>query len=571
MQEDKGTFVRCRRAWPALSASLLCQAALAQAPPDAGSLLKQAEQQRPAPPPNKAAAALTESGKAAPTPGPEAGPRVQVRAFALEGQSLFGEAELQAVLAPWVGRALSLAELRQAAAAVCARYAEAGWLAHCDLPPQDITDGLIRIRVLEARMGRVRIEGQPQRVSSARAEAMLQAASPQGERLSIVRTERAVLLLSDLPGLSASAALRPGAAEGETDVLLTLNDRALFAADLSLDNAGQRSTGVNRAAATAQLNSPLGLGDGWLAQLMHTEGSDYLRAALSVPLGLDGWRASVSVSGLRYRLQTDELAPLGGRGTARSAGLELGHALLRTRTRNIDLRFSVKADRFDNEAGGATTSHYRSRSAGVALSANAVDEWGGGGANALGLQWLRGSLDLAGSPSEAADAAGPAANGRFDKLLYSANRQQAITRWLSASLNLAGQWAHKNLDSSERFYLGGPAGVRAYPSSEGSGSSGQLVNAELRAQLPANFVLAGFYDWGHVTSLVSGGLAGTGPNSYSLKGTGLALSWSGPHALNLRATWARRIGSNPNPTLTGSDEDGTLTRKRLWLQASMPL
>ena len=31
-----------------------------------------------------------------------------------------------------------------------------------------------------------------------------------------------------------------------------------------------------------------------------------------------------------------------------------------------------------------------------------------------------------------------------------------------------------------------------------------------------------------------------------------------------------RIGDNPNPSATGSDQDGTLNRSRWWLSASIP-
>jgi hypothetical protein len=46
------------------------------------------------------------------------------------------------------------------------------------------------------------------------------------------------------------------------------------------------------------------------------------------------------------------------------------------------------------------------------------------------------------------------------------------------------------------------------------------------------------------------------------------LAWVSTSGLSLKATWARRIGENPNPTLTGKDQDGTLQRNRFWLTAS---
>jgi hypothetical protein len=39
---------------------------------------------------------------------------------------------------------------------------------------------------------------------------------------------------------------------------------------------------------------------------------------------------------------------------------------------------------------------------------------------------------------------------------------------------------------------------------------------------------------------------------------------------DFRATWARRIGDNPNPTATGNDQDGSLISNRFWLAASLP-
>ena len=52
--------------------------------------------------------------------------------------------------------------------------------------------------------------------------------------------------------------------------------------------------------------------------------------------------------------------------------------------------------------------------------------------------------------------------------------------------------------------------------------------------------------------------------------TGAALAWQGDNGLNLKAVWARRIGTNPNPTASGNDQDGSLDKNRLWLSAGFP-
>jgi hemolysin activation/secretion protein len=207
----------------------------------------------------------------------------------------------------------------------------------------------------------------------------------------------------------------------------------------------------------------------------------------------------------------------------------------------------------------------------LGLSGNLFDKLGGGGANSASLTYSSSQLDLGGSPNQAADAASTQTNGAFSKLRYSASRQQVITDDVSFFAALSGQWASKNLDSSEKFYLGGSNGVRAYPSSEAGGAQGQLINLELRYRLPQGLNLAAFYDAGQIMVNADNRFAGAPAlNDVILKGTGLSLTWQSSSGLNLKGTWARRIGDNPNPTLAGNDQDGSLVSNRLWLNASVP-
>ena len=141
--------------------------------------------------------------------------------------------------------------------------------------------------------------------------------------------------------------------------------------------------------------------------------------------------------------------------------------------------------------------------------------------------------------------------------------------------SLSGQLAGGNLDPSEKFYLGGSSGVRAYPSGEAGGSTGQLVSLELRRQLGAQFQLSAFYDYGQVDQFKNNQRAdGTGAmvvaNGVALAGAGLALNWRATVGAQLKATWAQRIGTNPLATVTGNDTDGSLVKDRFWFSANLP-
>jgi hemolysin activation/secretion protein len=120
------------------------------------------------------------------------------------------------------------------------------------------------------------------------------------------------------------------------------------------------------------------------------------------------------------------------------------------------------------------------------------------------------------------------------------------------------------------LYLGGASGVRAYPSGEGGGSEGHLLNLELRWKLAHGFTLTGFYDYGQVVVNRYNNYANSVvANAFSLKGRGLALIWNSM-AGEIKAVWSQRDGSNPNPSATGSDQDGTQVRDRLWVSANLP-
>jgi hemolysin activation/secretion protein len=141
-------------------------------------------------------------------------------------------------------------------------------------------------------------------------------------------------------------------------------------------------------------------------------------------------------------------------------------------------------------------------------------------------------------------------------------------------LQAAAQWANTNLDSSEKLYLGGAFGVRAYPSNEAGGTSGATLTAGLKYRLDEAFTLNGFADWGRIqvnrNNLNAAGSEISSVNLQSLRGVGLSVNWHDTQGRELSATWSRRQGNNPGAnTSTGTDSDGTRTLNRLWLSAAL--
>lgn len=561
--------MRCPLVLLALLFLLPVRVAQAQALPDAGTLLQQIEKERPVSVPKTGPAPVAPAASAATV----SGPTVTVATFRFTGNTLLGNDVLANSVAGFLNRPLDFAELQHAVGAVAEVYRKAGWIVRADLPAQDIQGGIVTIQIVEAVLGAVRVEGEPpRRIDPRRLQAIVEGAQPKGAPLNGDALDRALLLINDVPGVRGKASLTQGQGNNETDLLLSFAEPPLVQGEIVVDNTGPRSTGAQRLGGTVVLDSPLHWGDQWRTQLVHSEGSDYLRLGFALPIGSGGWRMGASVSGLHYKLVAPEFASLDGHGTSLNTGLEASYALIRSRSKNLFVSLAWDHDRFHNELSSRTASDYKIDAVSASLNGYFTDEWGAGGVNVASLTLMQGKVDLAGSPNEVADAGSTQTAGGFTLVRYVASREQFFSDNVSLFGSLTGQLAGKNLDSAEKFSLGGAGGVRAYPSGEGSGSEGQVINLELRARLRDAFTMAGFYDYGQVTVNSNNDFT-TGPaliNRYSLKGAGVSVGWTSAFGLNLKAIFARRIGANPNPTVVGgNDQDGSLTKNRWWVRASL--
>ena len=551
---------------------VLPPACYAQDTPSAGRLQQQIERDQQL---NKKPQALPKPTAPTNIATPTSGQTVVVNAFKFEGNTLLSNDELQAAVAPLLGRALDFAKLQSSALVVGDLYRSKGWVVQAYLPEQDITQGVVTIAITEAVFGQTLIAGAPAALIFSKELLSIFAHQQKSDQfVDINAIDRALLLADDLPGVKVSGALSQGSKAGQTDLVLQLADEPRANGSFMADNTGAVSTGTQRVLATANINSPTLRGDVINLSGMLTLGSQYLRAAYSVPVTPYGVRFGVNASRLDYQLISDDYKSLKASGNSTASGIELSYPMVRSRTFNLNTSLTADKKDFYNVSGENITSAYNNMPVSLGISGNSFDAWGGGGANALTLVFMSGQLNLNGSPNQAADASTTQTEGNYGKARYSLSRQQQINPQLSFYTALSGQWANKNLDSSEKFYLGGSSGVRAYPTGEGGGTLGHMLNLELRWQMAESWNLTGFYDYGGITNNIRNDFAGASPiNTYTLDGAGMVLSWRNSAGAAVQATYAKRLADNPNPITTpgnyGADQDGTRTVDRFWISASL--
>lgn len=547
------------------------------AAPDAGSVLQQLEAR---PGGTLFAPALKIPVVPTPPAADHSGPVVRVNAFQIEGATLLSPNTLQATLKGFSGRDLSLTQLQEAAWVIVQTYREAGWLVNAWVPQQEIEAGVVKLRVVEARLGQVRIQYPEARLPRKRIQAMADDQLAVGQPVNLHQVDRLLLLLDDMPGVVATATFAAGTEVGSTDVLITLGQGKTLDATITADNFGAVSTGRNRSIASLWVHNPAGWGDAIQLQAVATDGSRYGRLAYTLPVGLQGVRVGVQASDMRYHL-VGSFAALQASGSAQVWGAELTAPLIRRPERNLSARLTADRKAFDNlalantgDANPSTISNYQLDVLRLALAGNWIDRAWRPAQNTASVQSSWGRVDLANSPNATADAIAAKTAGSFSKLNANYNREQSLTRQTSWYVQSAVQWADRNLDSSEKIYLGGATGVRAYPSNEAGGSTGATLTTGFKHRLNDAFTLNAFADWGRIqvykNNLNAAGSDISTVNTQSLQGAGLSLIWRSVQGHELAATWSRRSGQNPaaNPS-TGSDSDGTRTLNRLWLSAAL--
>lgn len=545
-----------------LGAACMATAQAQPAIPDAGELQRRSQESLQPPPP-----ATPPPARAAPAAPETSGPRITVRRFVVEGATLIPAQELEARLEPMRNRAASLGELQAAADALTNAYRERGWFARAQVPPQDASDGTLRIRIIEGRFGRLRSAPQPGvRADAASIERLVGHGLRPGEPYSQDALERGLLLANDLPGVRVDGILQAGEAQGTSDLEVRITDLPRFSGSAGLNNAGSRSTGRVQANAQLALDNPGGRGDQATLALLAAEDLYYAALGYAFPLGSDGLRARVGVNGLDYRVG-GTFAALNARGESRSANAGLAYPL----QRGVDSSTWVGADanegRYEDETLGIVLRERRVATLALSAWGERSDAFGGGGFSTWRIGVVPGRVRL--GVDAPIDAIGPATAGGFTRVPFELRRDQRLDAASYLRMRFSGQWADRNLDSSQKFGLGGAWGVRAFPGDDGQGDQGVLLQVEWHRVLAAGLDGFVFADSGHIRQHVDTWPAwdtrGTGNNGYGLAAAGLGLTWNPVAALQANLTFAWPLGNNPGSGVPGHNQDGSEIGPRGWI------
>jgi hemolysin activation/secretion protein len=447
------------------------------------------------------------------------GEKITVNTVSIKGNTIFDTETLLAVIGDTKGKTYDLAGLKNLANLITDYYRINGYpFARAIIPAQSMKDGNVDIEVIEGRYnGSIQVYGDDKLVDGG--QKFLNNLK-QGDVIENDKLERAMLLLSDQPGFTISPLMSPGDEVGTANLEVNLIRESKYGGEVGLDNHGNRFTGQARVHADLYANSQFMFGDQILLNALYTE-EDLWSGALSysLPIGGSGLRAKVGYAHTAYQLGKD-FAFLKANGTAKVTHAGLSYPIIRSQQINLSVaavyQYKKLNDRQD-ATNSSTDKH--SNSLPITVNFDLQDQFWGGGVTYGAATWTHGDLDLDNTLA-AQDKLTAKTEGSFDKFNIDIARIQALPANFSFYGSLSIQESLDNLDSSEKFGLGGINGVRAYPSGEGFGDDGYLARLELRYTVK-QFTPYAFYDAGTVD--INHDRFDNSKNSRSISGAGLGV------------------------------------------------
>jgi hemolysin activation/secretion protein len=408
-----------------------------------------------------------------------------------------------------------LEELKAVAQAITRWYRSRGFVtSRAFIPAQTVEGGRVRIRVIEGKVGDLRVEGN--RYFS-RDLLVAQIQVHPGEILWLPRLEDALSRLNAHPDRKAKLVLTPGSRPETTDLILQVTDRRPVHVSTEVDTLGTNTTGEIRQGLTLTHGNLTGHDDRLGVRGIVTEFSGLWGGSLGYvrPLSHSGWMATLDCSGVKSSVGGD-LKDLLARGEA--VAISPGLIIPWFRHLSSTTRLAPNAWRSKTEQGGSAGSD---RPAGFELEMQTgfdwkrvrtrLDEkshskddlrvvrWGthllerdahGQSFLIQGLRLGIGNL-LGGSHPEDPAASRSKAGGSFLRWLVNGLRVQQGPWGTSLVLRGSAQVTTDRLVPAEQLRLGGFDTVRGYPEGEFLADAGYQTTVEFRAPLMRLFVSEG--------------------------------------------------------------------------------
>ncbi|RJG06809.1 ShlB/FhaC/HecB family hemolysin secretion/activation protein [Noviherbaspirillum cavernae] len=431
--------------------------------------------------------------------------RFEIVRYDIQGNTLLTPQQTDQLLAPFTGKQRSFGDVQQAVEALEGAYQKLGYnVVQVVLPEQELNQGVVRVRVIQPRLARVRVEGQ-----QFFDEANIRRSLPglrEGETPNIGKISSSLKLANENPVKKTNLQLHGGSSENDIDATVKVIDDKPWRVGAVIDNTGNPSTGetqinaIFQHANVANLDHVVSLQ--YTTSVEHPSKVSVYGAGYHIPLYALGESIDLfaSYSEVNSSVVLAGIFDLPVTGEGSVFGVRYNQNLRRRGDYESKLIYGLDYKAYKNSITDDVTVHplsigylgtWTPAKSEVNFSATAFHNIPGGDKG--------GTADFNrvrfGAPSV------------YNIVRYGASYSRALPNDWLARVSMTGQYTNDELVPGEQFGIGGASSVRGFQEREVSNDSGYVINAEVYTPnlcggiqaVAAQCRALAFYDMGRVS------------------------------------------------------------------------
>ncbi|MFW6287862.1 MAG: ShlB/FhaC/HecB family hemolysin secretion/activation protein [bacterium] len=404
----------------------------------------------------------------------------------LNKSSVLSDEELEEIINDYEGKIINIGSLKTLVNSINELYLEKGYItSRAILPAQKIEDNVVRIQLVEGRVGEIILSGN----DTTDDEYILERISIQADDLIKLRSlENELFKFNAVNDISLKSELKAGKEFGTTDLILKAFEPEMKYFRTFYDNAGRDETGLNRYGLSFTDNSFYGYRDRMNMVFFGAKGMKALSIKYSLPVFKYGTRLNFSYNNNATDIISGEYETVNIEGDYQDYSYSINHPFL--------FKNGIKIDSYLEYSKKFSDTYF----SGVNILTTDIETYTIGVANRIvnpgSVHYTSFNLKKGNSTSGKDNYTDPGTIDDFYKynLYYETQKLLKDRSNLNFKCNLQSS-NNKLLPSSEQFSLGGISSVRGYKEGLLTGDKGYFISMELNKKY--NDKVDYFMFWDH--------------------------------------------------------------------------
>ena len=414
----------------------------------------------------------------------------ELKKIVTDPSAVLSEAELAAITAPYEGKQVSLSDIYAIVEKINALYTEKGYVTcRAFLPPQTITNGTVKLLLVEGRTGNTIVSGNNYTKTAYITKRLH---LKQDEIANIKQLNKDLLLFNATNSTQLRIMMKAGEKPGTTDYEITAYEPKRDTWTVFEDNAGSDTSGQYRTGLFFNTKSLSGHCDAMSLGTVISEGTKAANAMYSRSLGRSGTKMNLMYSTNAVKTVDGDYKDM-IKGHANSYSIGFVQPLMVNETTRSELsldynRQNSKTDWLLGERRNIVDDNVQDFTLGFAIT-----NYGTSHVFYQKHSYVRGY-------SESTPEAFGEKSQNFGFYKLNAMYQKLYKAGQMWNLRADAQWSgSEGMVSSRQFYMGGMYSVRGYKENFLGGDSGFTFSAEYAVPvINRNTNAFGFFDYGHV-------------------------------------------------------------------------